>query len=213
MRWAACGNRRGIRDRRDDGQLHGGACRAPFVLEQVGWNVESDGLFGAPLVTVVVGDEAHPTLMRGLSIGLRARTSPAPPVDGQGRIRADQLPKLTGRALSASGWQCQHGRVRSAELCAWAHGAGAWACRRRLWRLGRRRFGTICARIRSPILGDRCAQVAECAPTCGVRARSSICAARSPSPPPISAGGCSRAVTIHARVVAPRARASRSGRR
>ena len=44
------------------------------VLERVGWNVEADGLFGAPPITVVVGDEAHPTLMRSRSAccGLRA---------------------------------------------------------------------------------------------------------------------------------------------
>ena len=29
------------------------------VLARAGWNVERDGLFGAPPLTVVVGDEAH----------------------------------------------------------------------------------------------------------------------------------------------------------
>src|SRR5437868_864603 len=32
------------------------------VLKQVGWNVEADGLFGAPPIQVIVGEEAHPTL-------------------------------------------------------------------------------------------------------------------------------------------------------
>src|SRR5688500_9328726 len=31
------------------------------VLERAGWNVEADGLFGAPPITVVVGGEAHPS--------------------------------------------------------------------------------------------------------------------------------------------------------
>jgi glutamate/tyrosine decarboxylase-like PLP-dependent enzyme len=99
------------------------------VLEQVGWNVESDGLFGAPLVTVVVGDEAHPTLMRSLSMsGFGHERVQRLPVDGQGRIRADQLPKLTGRAIVC----IQAGNVNTGafdpaeELCAWAHEAGAW---------------------------------------------------------------------------------------
>jgi glutamate/tyrosine decarboxylase-like PLP-dependent enzyme len=36
------------------------------VLAQAGWDVEANGLFGAPEVTVVVGEEAHPTLFKAL---------------------------------------------------------------------------------------------------------------------------------------------------
>ena len=32
------------------------------VLRDVGWSVDADGLYGAPPVTVIVGEEAHPTL-------------------------------------------------------------------------------------------------------------------------------------------------------
>src|SRR5258707_7203444 len=38
------------------------------VLERVGWNVEAKGLFGAPPITVVVGEEAHPTLIKSLGV-------------------------------------------------------------------------------------------------------------------------------------------------
>ena len=34
------------------------------VLARVGWNVEAQGLFGAPPITVLTGDEAHPTLLQ-----------------------------------------------------------------------------------------------------------------------------------------------------
>ena len=32
------------------------------VLKQVGWDVDRDGLFGAPPISVIVGEEAHATL-------------------------------------------------------------------------------------------------------------------------------------------------------
>jgi len=32
------------------------------VLQQSGWNVDADGLFGAPEITVIVGEEAHASL-------------------------------------------------------------------------------------------------------------------------------------------------------
>jgi Pyridoxal-dependent decarboxylase conserved domain len=34
-----------------------------FVLKNAGWDVEARGLFGAPTISMVVGEEAHPTLM------------------------------------------------------------------------------------------------------------------------------------------------------
>src|SRR5450755_466088 len=45
------------------------------VLARVGWNVEAEGLFGAPPITVLTGEEAHPTLLKSLGmLGLgRAR--------------------------------------------------------------------------------------------------------------------------------------------
>ena len=38
------------------------------VLARAGWDVEADGLFGAPPITVVVGDEAHPSLLKALGM-------------------------------------------------------------------------------------------------------------------------------------------------
>lgn len=38
------------------------------VLAGAGWDVEADGLFGAPPITVVVGDEAHPSLIKALGM-------------------------------------------------------------------------------------------------------------------------------------------------
>jgi glutamate/tyrosine decarboxylase-like PLP-dependent enzyme len=66
----------------------------------VGWDVERDGLFGAPEVTVIVGAEAHPTLFKALGvIGFgRARVVKVP-VDGEGRMRAEEMPEISGPTI------------------------------------------------------------------------------------------------------------------
>src|SRR3954471_8312688 len=62
------------------------------VLERVGWNVEADGLLGAPKVRVVVGAERHATVDVALRyLGLGANTAEVVAVDNQGRMRADAL--------------------------------------------------------------------------------------------------------------------------
>jgi glutamate/tyrosine decarboxylase-like PLP-dependent enzyme len=70
------------------------------VLDRVGWKVEADGLFGAPPITVVVGAEAHPTLIKALGmLGLGRSRVVRVPVDGQGRVRVDALPRVSGPAI------------------------------------------------------------------------------------------------------------------
>jgi glutamate/tyrosine decarboxylase-like PLP-dependent enzyme len=70
------------------------------VLADVGWNVEADGLFGAPPITVVIGDEAHPTLLKSLGLlGLGRTRLVRVPVDAQGRFRADAFPKIRAPAI------------------------------------------------------------------------------------------------------------------
>jgi glutamate/tyrosine decarboxylase-like PLP-dependent enzyme len=99
------------------------------LLERAGWNVEEDGLFGAPPITVIVGGEVHVTLLKALALlGLGRKRIVTVPADGQGRMRADMLPRLEGPALVCA----QAGNVNTgasdpfAEICAWAHQANAW---------------------------------------------------------------------------------------
>lgn len=99
------------------------------VLTRAGWDVEADGLFGAPAVTVVVGEEVHVTIRRVLGLlGLGRTRTLTLPVDEQGRIVPRALPKLTAPSIVC----LQAGHVNTgafdpaAELCAWAHDAGAW---------------------------------------------------------------------------------------
>jgi glutamate/tyrosine decarboxylase-like PLP-dependent enzyme len=70
------------------------------ILSQAGWNVEADGMFGAPPVTVVVGEEAHPTLFKSLGLaGFGRNRVVRVPVDNQGRMRADAFPTLSGPTI------------------------------------------------------------------------------------------------------------------
>jgi glutamate/tyrosine decarboxylase-like PLP-dependent enzyme len=62
------------------------------VLARAGWDVEEDGLTGAPAVNVVIGDEAHVTILTALRmLGLGSRRAVRVATDGQGRMRADEL--------------------------------------------------------------------------------------------------------------------------
>ena len=99
------------------------------VLQQVGWNVEAQGLFGAPPVTVVVGNEVHVSLLKALTLlGLGRERVIRVPVDGQGRMRAEAMPPLNGPTIVC----IQAGNVNTgafdpaAEICRIAHEAGAW---------------------------------------------------------------------------------------
>ncbi len=62
------------------------------VLADRGWDVEADGLAGAPAIDVVVGAEAHATIGTALQyLGLGRSRSIAVDADGQGRLRLDSL--------------------------------------------------------------------------------------------------------------------------
>ncbi len=99
------------------------------VLERAGWNVESDGLFGAPPITVVAGAEAHPTLFKSLGLlGLGRNRVVKVPVDSQGRMRSEAMPPVSGPTIVC----VQAGNVNTGafdpfpEICERARAAGAW---------------------------------------------------------------------------------------
>lgn len=60
------------------------------LLSQLGWDVGKRGLFGAPEIQVVVGEEVHVSILKVLSLlGLGSDRIVRLPVDGQGRLRVD----------------------------------------------------------------------------------------------------------------------------
>jgi glutamate/tyrosine decarboxylase-like PLP-dependent enzyme len=65
------------------------------ALGDVGWDVEADGLFGAPPVRVLVGSRTHTTVFAALRmLGLGSRRVELVAADGQGRMRASELARL-----------------------------------------------------------------------------------------------------------------------
>jgi len=100
-----------------------------WTLQRHGWDVDRQGLFGAPALTVVLGDEAHATIYKVLSmLGLGRERVLRVPADTQGRMRADRFPPITGPAIVC----LQAGNVNSGafdpaeELIARAHQYDAW---------------------------------------------------------------------------------------
>jgi glutamate/tyrosine decarboxylase-like PLP-dependent enzyme len=99
------------------------------VLAAEGWDATGQGLFGAPPVTVVVGEEVHPSLVKALGVvGLGRHRVIQVPVDDQGRMRADALPDITPPAIVC----VQAGNVNTGsfdpmqEIVPWAKESGAW---------------------------------------------------------------------------------------
>jgi glutamate/tyrosine decarboxylase-like PLP-dependent enzyme len=99
------------------------------LLAKSGWNVVDDGMFGAPPIEVVVGQEVHASVLKALSLaGFGKKRVTIVEADGQGRMRADKFPKLGARTIVC----LQAGNVNTgafdpaAEICAQAKEQGAW---------------------------------------------------------------------------------------
>ncbi|HUH06599.1 MAG TPA: aminotransferase class V-fold PLP-dependent enzyme [Egibacteraceae bacterium] len=103
------------------------------VLAELGWDVQHDGLMGAPQITVIVGQERHVTIDRALRL-LGLGTSCITPVatDDQGRMRPDALRDALERADGPFIVCAQVGNVNSGAIdpvgaiCEIAHEHGAW---------------------------------------------------------------------------------------
>jgi glutamate/tyrosine decarboxylase-like PLP-dependent enzyme len=99
------------------------------LLARVGWDVTADGMFGAPPIEVVVGAEAHASVLKALSLaGFGRKRVTTVETEGQGRMRADKLPRLSERTIVC----IQAGNVNTGafdpagEICKAAKEHGAW---------------------------------------------------------------------------------------
>ncbi len=99
------------------------------LLARAGWDVTSDGMFAAPPIEVVVGAEVHASILKALSLaGFGRRRVTLVEADGQGRMRADKLPRLSERTIVC----IQAGNVNTGafdpaeEICKAAREQGAW---------------------------------------------------------------------------------------
>jgi len=99
------------------------------LLHRMGWDVEENGLFEAPPIRVVVGEEVHVSLLKALSLlGLGRSRVIRVPADGQGRMKPGELPQLDERTVVC----IQAGNVNTGAfdparaICSRAQEAGAW---------------------------------------------------------------------------------------
>ena len=110
------------------------------VLATAGWNVEDDGLIGAPPVRILCGEAAHATIYTALrQLGLGANTAIAVAADDQGRMRPDALRDALATSAGPAIVCAQAGNVATgafddfeaiADACAdhdaWLHVDGAF---------------------------------------------------------------------------------------
>ena len=103
------------------------------VLARAGWDVERDGLAGAPPIRVLTGEKAHSTLPRALRlIGLGTGSLVPVAVDDQGRMRLDALDEALASGDGPTILCAQAGEVNTGsfdplgEIADAAAIAGAW---------------------------------------------------------------------------------------
>ena len=99
------------------------------LLEKEGWNVEEQGLFGAPPINLICGDEVHASVLKALGLlGFGRKRIIRVPVDAQGRMRPELIPTPEGASIICA----QVGHVATgacdplSEICARARKMKAW---------------------------------------------------------------------------------------
>jgi glutamate/tyrosine decarboxylase-like PLP-dependent enzyme len=99
------------------------------IYSDIGWNVEADGLIGAPPITVILSEEAHPTVFKSLGLlGFGRNRVVRAAVDKQGRIDLKRFADVTGPTIICT----QAGNVNTGafdpvgEICEIAKPKGAW---------------------------------------------------------------------------------------
>ncbi|ARP82264.1 aspartate aminotransferase family protein [Bordetella genomosp. 8] len=99
------------------------------LLSRLGWDVEAQGLYGAPEIRVIVSEETHVTVGKALALlGLGRQRVTVVPTDRHGRMQVSRLPALDDRTIVC----IQAGNVNTGafdpadEVCRMARQAGAW---------------------------------------------------------------------------------------
>jgi glutamate/tyrosine decarboxylase-like PLP-dependent enzyme len=103
------------------------------LLECQGWDVEAQGLFGAPPLSVIAGEEVHASVLKALGmLGLGRERLIRVTSDRQGRMQPDSLTDVLRFAGAPAIVCAQAGHVATGavdplpEICRLAHAAGAW---------------------------------------------------------------------------------------
>jgi glutamate/tyrosine decarboxylase-like PLP-dependent enzyme len=103
------------------------------LLRRLGWDVETQGLFGAPPLTVITSAESHVTIFAALQmLGLGRDRVIRVPTDAQGRMIAAELRSRLARTPGPAIVCAQAGNVNTsgfdpiAEIAECVHSASGW---------------------------------------------------------------------------------------
>jgi len=103
------------------------------LLAKAGWDVEADGLFGAPEIEVLIGEDAHATVFAALRyLGLGARRVVPIATDAQGAMSPQALGQALDKVRSPPLLILQAGQLHTggfdpaARLIPLAKAKGAW---------------------------------------------------------------------------------------
>jgi glutamate/tyrosine decarboxylase-like PLP-dependent enzyme len=109
------------------------AAARQHLLAQAGWDVEANGLYGAPWLHVVCSEESHYTIFNALKLlGLGAERVTRVPADAQGRMRADELARTLASIAGPTIVCAQAGNVNTGafdpldEIATTTSAHGAW---------------------------------------------------------------------------------------
>ncbi len=116
------------------GNAVGLAAARHAVLGRAGWDVEARGLYGAPEISVLIGDEAHATLLTALQyLGLGRDRVTRIPTDDQGRMRADEARRALDAARGPVIVAAQAGNVNTGAFDPFAELADALGAHDNAW--------------------------------------------------------------------------------
>jgi len=103
------------------------------VLRRVGWDVEAQGLFGAPPITVLIGDDAHTTVFSALQfLGLGHSRVIRIKTDDAGRMQLAEFRAAIDQVHGPAIVVAQAGQINTgafdpfAQIVPLAHAKGAW---------------------------------------------------------------------------------------
>jgi glutamate/tyrosine decarboxylase-like PLP-dependent enzyme len=99
------------------------------TLQRVGWDLDSRGMFGAPPITVIVGEEVHATMLKALRmLGIGKTQIVTVEANSQGRMLPSKIPRTSGPTIVC----VQAGSVNTGacdpvgEICEVARDLSAW---------------------------------------------------------------------------------------
>jgi len=99
------------------------------VFKNAGWDVEADGLIGAPELQIIISEESHPTVYKSLAmLGLGRNRVTKVPTDDQGRMDLKHFPTIEENSIIIT----QAGNINSGacdpigEICDLAASKNTW---------------------------------------------------------------------------------------